>query len=93
MKLQKKKGKTSNGKQGTLQSCLNACHELESWVENGLVWSGLVWFGLVLFLDAHCSLCFACCRKLWHLQPPSKSRRSSCIARDYFALNIVLSLQ
>lgn len=39
-----KKGKTSNGKQGTLQSCLNACQELESWVENGLVWSGLVWF-------------------------------------------------
>lgn len=83
----KKIWEKENRKQGTLQSCLNACQELESWIENGLV------LFLVSLLTLLCVLPQVVALAAANTAATSKSRRSSCTARDYFALNIVLSLQ
>lgn len=75
-----------------LQSCLNACQELESWIENGLVLFLVSLLTLLCVLPQVVALAAAVVATT-ATAATSKSRRSSCTARDYFALNIVLSLQ
>lgn len=58
--------KKENRKQGTLQSCLNACQELESWIENGLVWFGFISRRIAHFALRVAASCGTCSRRSRH---------------------------